>query len=120
MPLALPAAAPARGGTIPGRVPNLRGSSCGGTSYFAIQPRPRQRPVALDRDWRDAQRRGRLLHGEAAEKAQLDQPALALVDPGELLECDVEGQDVDSGSLHPGVDVQQREGRTSASLRRCA
>jgi hypothetical protein len=57
-----------------------------------MEPCLGQAPVELDRGRRDPEDHGRLVDGQAAEVAHLDDPALPRCDLGERLERLVEGQ----------------------------
>ena len=61
----------------------------------ALQPRARERPVALHGRRRDVERFGRFLDRQPAEVAQLDDLGLTLVERGQPLERGVEREEVD-------------------------
>ena len=84
-----------------------------------MQPRPRHAPVALDRAGRYAQCLRRLLHAEAGEEAQLDDPRLLRVEGGQPFKRLVEGDQVNLLSARHAHRLVERESdfRPAALLR---
>src|SRR5450759_2750593 len=79
--------------------------------HFCQSPVPRH---AVRRDMQDV---GRFLDAQPSEETQLDHPALAWIDLGQLPECIVNGDQVGSAFLgNPQSLLQRNVGRSAATL----
>lgn len=86
----------------------------GRVSKVTVQPGASRLPIALDGRARDALRMTDLLEREPAEESQLRDPALSLIERGELGEGGVQIEEVDVWRLPLGDRVVERDPRPPA------
>jgi len=84
-----------------------------------MQPRARERPVTLDRGWRDVEILSRFGNGQSAEVAQLDDPRGLRRDGGEPVQRVVEAHDIEA-QIDPGFRhiVEARDGLAGTAFGR--